>query len=931
MNCFPRSAFNFYMRYLLATALFLFVLSPVGAEEKFDFAGTPGKLPKDVRPEQYAIRIVPDVDALTFTGSETVELEVAQPVTQLVLNALDLEITAASVDGQALSKKAIKLDRAEQTLILSLPNELTAGKHELALKFSGKINAQGQGLFYARYQESGTAEKKLLLGTQFEATDARRMFPCWDEPSFRARFQLTAVVPQKFMAVSNMPIEEEKKTDAGHEVRFGVTPAMASYLVVLCAGEFETIEGEQDGVKLRVVTTKGKAESGRYALESAAKILHYYNEYFGVPFPLPKLDLIALPGGFGGAMENWGGITYYESVLLFDAKSSALGTKQNVFAVVAHEMAHQWFGDLVTMAWWDNLWLNEGFASWMGAKCTDQFNPDWNEWLRRSEPRNPTRRIGFPKDTAMQADARSTTHPVQQPVKTEAEAGSAFDEITYQKGRSIIRMIESFLGPDVFRDGIRKYIATHKYSNTTTADLWDALTEVSGKPVGEIAPAWTEQPGFPEIQFSRDGSTLHVEQKRFTVHSQDAPELQWQVPLTYGVEGIATPNSFLLREDAADLPNEVPEDRAVKLNIGDAGYYRVAYDAASWKLLLKVSDGLTEADHVNLLLDAWAQVEAGTEPLAHYLELAEKVTDKDELAVYDQIIDTLTMINRLLAGDPLRPRFQQYARGLIRPAFDRVSWNPKPGQPAAITLLRASLIRGLGVLGDSDIIASCRSRFDKFLDDPSEIPPDLRPAVFSVVGRYADNRTWEKLHQLGEKTTSTEEKGNYYEALGKAIAPELVSRTLALALTDELPTSRAGSLLGFSARYGEHTELVWDFAKAHMKALLAKQDALGINSFAAGLFSFSTDPKDAEVLQSYAKENLPASAADSVAKAVDEIGFRAEFKKRLVPELEAWIAKKSAPQATATAPDSSSPSESTATPSPSPSDAPSKSATPPPS
>ncbi len=620
------------MRYLLTAVCSLLALMQLKAENKFDFASTPGKLPKDVAPSQYAIRIEPDLEKLTFTGSETVQLETQIPVSKLVLNALELHVISASLDGQPLAQQSIALDAGEQTLTLTLPNELSAGKHELALKFSGKINAQGQGLFYARYQERSGAEKKTLLGTQFEATDARRMFPCWDEPSFRARFQLTAVVRNEFMAVSNMPIEEEKKIAGGKEVRFGLTPPMSSYLVVLCAGEFEAIESEQDGVKLRVVTTKGKSETGRYALETEAKILHYYNDYFGIPYPLPKLDLIALPGGFGGAMENWGGITYFESVLLFDPKNSATSTKQDVFAVIAHEMAHQWFGDLVTMAWWDNLWLNEGFASWMGEKCTDHFNPEWNELLRRSVPRMASRRIGFPKDAAMQGDARSTTHPVQRPIKTEAEAGSAFDEITYRKGQSILRMLESFLGPDVFRDGIRKYVAAHKYSNTTTADLWDALTEVSGKSVGEIAPGWTEQKGFPEVKFSRDGNTLQVAQKRFAVHFGNPPAEQWQIPLTYGIEGNPTPNSFLLRDEKANLPNDVPNDRAVKLNVGDSGYYRVAYDDASWQLLLKVAPGLAEADRVNLLLDAWAQVEADEQPLAHYLELAEKLMDKDQLA-----------------------------------------------------------------------------------------------------------------------------------------------------------------------------------------------------------------------------------------------------------------------------------------------------------
>ncbi len=880
------------MRFL-CLVLFFALSTVVIAEDKFDFATTPGKLPKEVVPTEYAIRIAPDLAKLTFTGSETVKLKVAKPVTKLVLNALELTIESASIDDQPLAKKAIELNAAEQTLTLTLPNELPAGEHQVALKFAGKINAQGQGLFYARYQEQGTNAKKIMLGTQFEATDARRMFPCWDEPSFRARFQLTTVVPENFMAVSNMPIEEEKKIEGGKEVRFGLSPSMSSYLVVLCAGELDAIEGEQDGVKLRVITTKGKAEMGRYALESEAKILHYFNEYFGVPYPLPKLDLIAVPGGFGGAMENWGGITYYEAVLLFDPKNSSTDTKQDIFAVIAHEMAHQWFGDLVTMAWWDNLWLNEGFASWMGSKCTDHFNPEWNEWLRRSVPRDPSRRIGFPKDTAMQSDARSTTHPVQQPIATEAEAGSAFDEITYRKGQSIIRMLESFLGENVFRDGIRKYIAAHKYSNTTTADLWEALTEVSGKPVGEIAPGWTQQPGFPLVQVKREGATIQLTQERFTVHFPNPPALQWQIPLTYVTELDPATNGFLLRDLEAQLPNELPADRAIKFNVGDAGYYRVEYDDESWKLLTAQVGQLSEADRVNLLMDSWALVEANRKPLSHYLGLVNQVLNDDQLAVYDQVTDTFAFLNRLLAGDPSRPRFQQYARALFRPAFDRVGWEAKAGEPSTRPFLRASLIRVLGLLNDSDIIAGCRSRFDQFVTDPATISPDLRPTILAVVGRYADAATWEKLHKLGQKTTSTEEKQYYYAAAASALDPKLLPRIMAIALTDELPTSRAAFILPFAARQGEKPELVWTFARSHMKELLAKQDALGINGFAAGLFNFYSDPKEAGTLEKYAKSDLPPSAAKSVAKAVDEIGFRNEFKQRLLPQLKDWTEKES--------------------------------------
>jgi len=366
--------FSGRMRLVFLLYLFAAVTS-LHAEKPFDFASTPGKLPKQVRPTDYAIWFKPDLTRLTFSGREIVKLNVEQSTRQIILNALDLTVSAAEVDGKAVPKTAINFDSKAELLAIALSDELTPGEHTLALKFDGKINQFGRGLFYAKYQEQGTGAKKMFLGTQFEATDARRLFPCWDEPVFRARFQLTAVVPENWMAVSNMPIASEKKVAGGREVKFQATPSMSSYLNVFCAGEFDAIESEVDGVKLRITTTKGKAESARYALEATAQILHYYNEYFGIPYPLPKLDQLAIPGGFGGAMENWGGITYYETALLFDPANSSGATKQRVYEVIAHEVAHQWFGDLVTMAWWDNLWLNEGFASWMGTKCTAHFNP----------------------------------------------------------------------------------------------------------------------------------------------------------------------------------------------------------------------------------------------------------------------------------------------------------------------------------------------------------------------------------------------------------------------------------------------------------------------------------------------------------------------------------------------------------------------------
>ena len=346
--------------FLFSFAVSLLTFTTVSAEKPFDFASTPGKLPKNVVPEEYAIRITPDIAKRTLSGSETIKVNAREAVKQIVLNAADIKITKATMDGKAIPASAIKLDEKEETLTLA--SEVGGGNHELQLEFTGKINQRGIGLYYATYQEHGTGTKKTMLGTQFEATDARRMFPCWDEPSFRARFQLTVVIPENFVGVSNMPIEQEQKVTGGKEVRFGTTPSMASYLNVFCAGELDAIHNKNGDVTHGVIATKGKAEMGRYALESSQQILNYYNDYFGQPYPLPKLDHIAVPGGFGGAMENWGGITYFESGLLFDPERSSIQTRQGIYEVIAHETAHQWFGDLVTMAWWDNLWLNEGFA-----------------------------------------------------------------------------------------------------------------------------------------------------------------------------------------------------------------------------------------------------------------------------------------------------------------------------------------------------------------------------------------------------------------------------------------------------------------------------------------------------------------------------------------------------------------------------------------
>ena len=875
------------MRPALFAVACLCPFSSMSAEKPFDFASTPGKLPKGAVPTDYVIHIVTDPDKLTFTGEETIKLEARAPIKELVFNSANLEIAKAAINDKNIPKSAIKLDNDQELARVALPDGLPKGEHKLVLNFSGKINGNGRGLYYADYQEQGTGIKKRMLGSQFEATDARQLFPCWDEPVFRARFQLTVVVPQNWTAISNMPIEKETTVAGGKEIRFGASPAMSSYLNVLVAGELDLIEMQSHGVQSRVVATKGKAAWGGYALESTDQILGYFNEYFGVPYPLPKLDQIAVPGGFGGAMENWGGITYYESKLLFDPEKSSQATKQDIYEVIAHEVAHQWFGDLVTMAWWDNLWLNEGFASWMGSKCSAKFNPQWEVWLRRNTPRNPTRRAGISKEQAMEGDARSTTHPIQQPVKTEAEANSAFDDITYRKGEAFIRMLENFLGEDLFRDGIRRYVKKHKLSNTTTADLWAALSEASGKPVTEIAAAWTEQPGFPLVLVKREkNNSVSLRQERFAINFPNAPALTWKIPLTYKLRGDEQPSSRVM-SGKVDILQNVPAGSALKVNVNGAGLYRVDYDEISWKLLLDALPQLSVADRVNLLSDTWALVQANRAPFTKYIDLIKKLPSQTELAEREQIIHVFGFFNRLLAGQQERTLLQTLARGLLRPCFDQLGWDARPDEPVANASLRASLVELLGELGDKELVGNARERFQKYLTEPASLPPDLRGPVFAVVARAGDSAVWNRLHELGVKTTSIEEKEYFYDALANATDPKLVQATLQISLTDELPSSRAIYLVGKVARDSDHPELAWEFAKANMKELLAKTDALGENSYVPSLFTFFSDLSRVEELKNYAKSHLPPASAPEVKKAVDEIQFRSDLKARMAKHFAA--------------------------------------------
>ena len=723
-----------------------------------------------------------------------------------------------------------------------------------------------------------------MLASHLEPADTRRVFPCWDEPAFKASIGLTVTVPRALQAISNMPVaEEEPVTPALKQVTFGASPRMSAYLFVLVAGELERLSEEVEGTTVSVLSSTGKSEQGRFALESAGKLLRYYNDYFGLKYSLPKLDLIALPGALRGAMENWGAITFFESRLLFDPALSGEAARRTIFAFLAHEMAHQWFGNLVTMAWWDDLWLNEGFASWMEAKAAEHFFPQWRTWLNSSGAKNG----------AMNLDARRTSHPIEQPVADESEAMAAFDGITYAKGQALIRMLESYLGKQAFRAGIRRYMVEHAYGNATTADLWHALEGASGKPVASVAGPFTRQPGVPLVLARStcrdDQQHILLRQERFTIHDPDAAAQTWTIPVMLGIPGSAqSPLTILLGAEGVDVVVKGCAE-PIKINLGDVGYYRVDDGEAGRAALRKSFALMPPVDRVNLLADSWALVEAGRTQAPSWLEIVERAGNDDDRAVWDEVMSVFTHLDHLARGRPEREALQAYARDLLRGVLDRLGWEPKAAEREDTELLRARLIRVLGAINDTDVIAQARRRFAEFLENPALLRPSLRDAVVHVVGENAGRNDYDALLALARKASNSTERARYYSAAASARDAALARETLARTLTDELPYALRTSVIATVASAGEQPELAWDFVRQNFTALAARQGPSFRDYFVASLMRNFSDGARAAELAKFAPAHATSGGRITAARAEEAIRIDADVKARVLPQLGDWL------------------------------------------
>jgi len=857
----------------------------------FNFDTTPGRLPKTVVPTDYVIALTPDAAAKTLRGTEHVTLDVRKATKQIVFNTHDMTISDARLDGARVARTLTQNDK--QLTTLTLARAAAAGRHVLTLAYSGKIEDSPDGLFAQDYRTPDGRTGR-MLSTQFESTDARRMFPAWDEPAFRATYQLTVTLPAVWSAVSNMPVATRRVHGNMATTAFQRTPKMPSYLVVLTAGDLASISGVgADGVKQSLWAVKGDEQNGHYALDSAMKILPYYDDYFGVKFPLPKLDHIAIPGGFGGAMENWGGITYNENILIF-RRDATLNAKQTGFSIIAHEMAHQWNGDLVTMGWWDDIWLNESFASWMAAKATEKFNPEWN-WQQGEDAS---------KQSAMNADARSTSHAIQQHVVDELQADASFDpEITYDKGQAFLRMLEAYLGEDAFRSGIRSLMQTHKFGNATTADLWIALGASSKKDVSALAKAWTEQPGFPLVSVTAScdtagNRTVALAQKRFLLDgTTDTANTRWNVPVALA-SGTATP-AYVLLTDAQQ--SGIPAGRCgepLRANAGGVGYYRVAYDAATFDTNRAAFASLPDADKIAMLGDQWNLVRIGAAPLPSFLALSNAMGSNRNARAWQDIVGPLAELENDTRGTAQHDAFTAYARNLVAPLAASLGWDAKPGETVATGQLRRSAIGALGAWGDPAVIAEARTRFDRAIADPASTTPEMLAVLTAIVGTNADAATFDRLHQLAQTSKDPTVAARYRGALMHVRDPKLAARALDIAMSNEVPPQLDSSRFGLVATAADwNPKLAWTFFQAHSTDLTKRfslfEKMLSLSNAVPAIFWDAATPNE---LEGWLKANLPARANEYVAKGMSRAKTDGAIRERLREDVRTFLATGAAPK-----------------------------------
>ncbi len=899
------------------------------------------RLPSLATPSIYRLRIEPDLERSTFQGEESILLSARQQTSKIVLNAVDLNLTSASIVGPENKQPRsahITLAKESEQAKLSFDQPLKPGQYELRISFNGALNDKLRGFYRSTYKDDHGI-KQPLAATQMEPTDARRMFPCFDEPHYKAAYQITAVIPPDLVALSNASVASEKIDPSSGKkvVVFAQSPKMSTYLVALIIGHLESTAPFKVGsVPIRVWTRPGKSKLGLYAGKIAAQLLPYYTSYFGTPYPASKLDLIALPDFEAGAMENLGAITFRESALLAEPTGSSTATLQRVAGVVAHEMAHLWFGDLVTMQWWDDLWLNEAFATWMSVKATDHLMPAWHCWDE----------FGLSRSLALSTDSLQSTEPIHFKVENPQQINEMFNEITYSKGASVLRMLERYVGEKIFAAGVQRYIKQYRYSNATTENLWEAIGAVSHSSIPELMHNWVYQPGYPLITATAEGRSINLSQKRFLLDTtgdevarsnranQEAGS--WNVPLAIKVLNKPSQQSVQL------LKSSAPHQVACAVSLGNAvfianagadGFYRVRYtDAMLHRLAPLIESALSPAERLGLLSDLWALTLAGDLPIGNYLQLTDSYQCEPDPAVCETLLEQFDQLNNFV-DKSCRTGFEKLIKDRLSAIHKRLGWDAQPGESDSTHLLRAEVLETLGTIGqDKPTIARARQLFSchmsstvtqkpavtpdadkrhtvkpgvpvrgkKYSSDSSghhkeaakveAISPNLLEAITNIVAYNGGESEYKSIKHLWQDAKTPEGEQRNLLALALFRQPEQIKDTLQLSLSDQVRSQDAPHLLSELLMSDASKELTWQFIKAHWSELTVKLPQNMVPRIMRAASSLDTAGDEQDLQSFFACHRLP-SGEQTVARLLERVHILVRFRTSRSAAMRNWLKK----------------------------------------
>ena len=827
------------------------------------------RLPLDVKPIRYAVHLAPDLKAGTFEGRMELEVQLEKPRREIHLHAIGLEISRARARGAA--KAAARGEAESETLTLELEQELPPGRHILDIAWRGKFTPGLRGLYRAGP----------VAVTQFEAADARRVFPCFDEPAFKARWAIQLVgLPEGVTALSNgAVVKDEKEPDGGRTVQFAETPPLSSYLIALCIGDLASSPSTKvRSYEVRTWAVPQKKDLTAFAQDVACSVLPLLEDYFAQPYAYGKVDQVGVPDFEAGAMENAGCITYREVALLLDPKTAPLNVQKRVAEVITHELSHQWFGNLVTMVWWDDLWLNEAFATWMAYKIVDQWRPQWRVWMD----------FEAGKGAALQLDALKSSHPIRAEIHNAEEASESFDAITYEKGGAILRMIEGYLGEEKFREGIRLYMRRHREANATADDLWGALAEASGQPILELANGWIRQTGYPLVTLAQQEGKIRIAQKRFFSDPQATPEpTQWLVPLVLKVDGRERRVLLQSREETLD-PGGKPG--WVLGNAGARGFYRTAYDPELLRRLVAALPELRPEERMALVSDQWALVRANAVKLDGFLHLLAGLRNEEDHTVLDEVVGRLGYLEHRGVSDADRPAFQAWVRGLFAGPGADLGWNPAPAEDDERRLRRAALLRALVLVArDPSEIARATERFREHLQHPLALDPNLLDIVVAAAAREADEKRFEELRERARTELDPAAKRRYLHALAMVEDPRLVDRAVALALDPFVQMQDFASYLGTLLGNRAGREPAWRLVQTRWDEVRAKADSPMILRRLVEALGNLPERRHLEEVEKFLVAHELPPAKQAVAQTLERLRADVALRERLLPEVAAFL------------------------------------------